>query len=226
MQRHAATGNTSECEFTEPPPKRRNRGAADGRRSAPTVMPLSACPPGCTIMAVRGAHHHGTVCAADPMSGVTLWHSSGQDLGGTRPCVLRRSAHAARNLPNRGHARTEPQSKSGLGDLTARFLRELVTNVEHFTPAEAARLSTAALEVLATRLARESYDGDWGTPQERRHAQLTTIQSFILQHLGEVELNPGRHRRPANFSRAFRAAHGMTPSEFRDLARAAQRSAL
>jgi len=167
---------------------------------------------------------------------------------------------------------------AGLGDLTSQFLLQLVRNVDHYSPAEAARLSTAALEVLATRLARELDVGDWGTPEARRHALLTTVQGFIQQHLGDSRLSPGtvaaanhislrslhqlfhdegltvagwiRQRRleqcrrdladpalaarpvaavaarwgftsAADFSRAFRAVHGLPPAEYRRSARSA-----
>jgi AraC-like DNA-binding protein len=165
---------------------------------------------------------------------------------------------------------------AGLGDLTSQFLLQLVRNIDHYSPAEAARLSTAALEVLATRLAHELDVGDWDTPEARRHAQLTTVQAFIQQHLGDPRLSPAaiaaanhmslrslqqlfhdegltvagwiRQRRleccrrdladpalaarPAaaiaarwgfssasDFSRAFRAVHGLPPSEYRRFAR-------
>jgi AraC-like DNA-binding protein len=166
----------------------------------------------------------------------------------------------------------------GLGDLTSQFLLQLARNVDNYTPAEAARLSTAALEVLATRLARELAVRDWGTPQARGHALLTTIQAFIRENLGDPRLSPptvaaahhislrtahqlfhdegltvagwiraqrlDRCRRdladPAlgarpvaaigarwgfssasEFGRAFRAAYGMPPAEYRRSARAA-----
>jgi AraC-like DNA-binding protein len=169
-------------------------------------------------------------------------------------------------------------ASTGLGDLTAQFLLQLVRNVDHYSPAEAARLSTAALEVLATRLARELDVKEWGTPEARRHALLTTVQAFIQQHLGDPGLSPAaiaaahhislrslhqlfhdegltvagwiRQRRleqcrrdladpvlaarpvaavaarwgftsPADFSRAFRAVHGMPPAEYRRSARIA-----
>jgi AraC-like DNA-binding protein len=171
---------------------------------------------------------------------------------------------------------------AGLGDLTAQFLLQLARNVDHYNPMEAARLSTVALEVLATRLARELDVGDWGTPEARRQALLVTIQGFIRQHLGDPRLSPGgiaahhhislrslhqlfhdegltvagwiRSRRlercrcdladpalagrsvgaialrwgfssPADFSRAFRAAHGVPPAEYRRFARVVNTSA-
>jgi AraC-like DNA-binding protein len=164
----------------------------------------------------------------------------------------------------------------GLGELTSQFLLQLGRNIDHYTPSEAARLSTAALEVLATRLARELDVRDWGTPEARRHALLTTVQAFIQQHLSDPGLSPAgvaaahhislralhqlfhdqgltvagwiRHRRleccrrdlsdPAlasrpvaaiaarwgfssagDFTRAFRAVHGLPPSQYRSCAR-------
>jgi AraC-like DNA-binding protein len=161
---------------------------------------------------------------------------------------------------------------AGLGDLTAQFLLQLARNIDHYNPAEAARLSTAALEVLATRLAKELDVWEWSTPEARRRALLTTVQGFIQQHLGDPRLTPGavaaahhvsvrslhqlfhdegltvagwiRARRmeccrrdlsdpalasrpiaaiaarwgfssAADFSRAFRATHGLAPSEYR-----------
>jgi AraC-like DNA-binding protein len=169
-------------------------------------------------------------------------------------------------------------ASTGLGDLTSQFLLQLARNVDHYSPAEAARLSTAALEVLATRLARELDIHDWGTPEARRHALLTTVQGFIQQHLGDTWLTPAtiaaahhislrslqqlfhdegltvagwiRQRRlehcrrdladpalaarpvaavaarwgftnAADFSRAFRAVHGIPPAQYRRSARVA-----
>jgi AraC-like DNA-binding protein len=177
---------------------------------------------------------------------------------------------------------TRFRATTGLGDLTSQFLLQLASNVDHYSPAEAARLSTAALEILATRLAHELELGRWGTPEARRHALLTTVQTFIQQHLGDPGLTPSdvaaahhmslrslqqlfhddgltvagyiRQRRlercrrdltdpalasrpvaaiastwgftnGADFSRAFRAAHGMPPAEYRRSARLANTSA-
>ena len=174
------------------------------------------------------------------------------------------------------------QAGAGLGDVTSQFLLHLAHNIDHYSPAEAARLSTAALEVLATRLAHELDVRDWGTPEARRHALLTTIQAFIQQHLGDPGLSPAmiaaahhislrslhqlfhdegltvagwiRQRRleccrrdlsdpalaprpvaaiaarwgfssPGDFSRAFRAVHGLPPAEYRRSARVVKVSA-
>jgi AraC-like DNA-binding protein len=174
-------------------------------------------------------------------------------------------------------------ASAGVGDLTSQFLLQLARNIDHYSPAEAARLSTAALEVLATRLAREMDIRDWGTPEDRRHALLTTVQAFIQRHLGDPGLSPAmiaaahhvslrslhqlfhdegltvagwiRRRRlegcrrdlsdpaldsrpvaaiaarwgfssPGDFSRAFRAAHGLPPAEYRMSARVVKVPAL
>jgi AraC-like DNA-binding protein len=171
----------------------------------------------------------------------------------------------------------------GLGNVTSQFLLQLARNIDHYSPAEAARLSTAALEVLATRLARELDAPNWGTPESRRHALLTTVQAFIHGQLGDPRLAPAmiaaahhislrtlhqlfhdagltvagwiRQRRleccrrdladpalagrpvaaiaarwgfssAADFSRAFRAVHGLPPSEYRRSARVVKDPAL
>ena len=172
---------------------------------------------------------------------------------------------------------------AGLGDVTSQFLLQLARNVDHYSPAEAARLSTAALEVLATRLAHELDVGAWGTPETRRHALLTTVQAFIQRHLADPQLSPAmiaaaqhmslrslhqlfhdegmtvagwiRRRRleccrrdlsdpslaarpvaaiaarwgfssPGDFSRAFRAVHGLPPAEYRMSASAVKGTAV
>jgi AraC-like DNA-binding protein len=177
---------------------------------------------------------------------------------------------------------TRIPASAGLGELTSQFLLQLVRNIDHYSPAEAARLSTAALEILGTRLAHELDEQQWQSPEARRHALLTTVQAFINQHLADRQLSPGtiaaahhislrslqqlfhdegltvagwiRQRRlercrrdladpslaarpiaaiaahwgfssAADFSRTFRAVHGLAPSEYRDSARFVNASA-
>jgi AraC-like DNA-binding protein len=172
---------------------------------------------------------------------------------------------------------------AGLGEVTSQFLLQLARNIDHYSPAEAARLSTAALEVLATRLSHELDVHAWNEAEDRRHAQLTTVQAFIRRHLGDPELSPAliaaahhmslrslhqlfhdegltvagwiRKQRlercrndlanpalaarpvaaiaarwgftsPGDFSRTFRAVHGMPPAEYRMFARIAKSPAL
>jgi hypothetical protein len=79
----------------------------------------------------------------------------------------------------------------GVGALTSEFLVQLARNLEHYRPAEATRLATAALQILAIRLAHE-LDGDgWTAPHTHQQALLTRIYAFIQQHLGDPELSPG-----------------------------------
>jgi AraC-like DNA-binding protein len=78
----------------------------------------------------------------------------------------------------------------GTEALTARLLVQLASGMDRYSPAEAARLSTAAWEVLATRLAHE-LDGDrWIAPETHRRVLLTRIHAFIQEHLGDPELRP------------------------------------
>jgi AraC-like DNA-binding protein len=78
-----------------------------------------------------------------------------------------------------------PLPPSQLKHLTA------VGTIDQCSPAEAARLSTAALEVLASRLAHELDAMGWVTPETHRRALLARIQAFIQQRLGDPELSPG-----------------------------------
>jgi AraC-like DNA-binding protein len=78
----------------------------------------------------------------------------------------------------------------GVGALTSRFLLQLARNLDHYSPAEATRLATAALQIVATRLAHE-LDGDhWIPPQAHRRALLARIYAFIQQRLGDPKLSP------------------------------------
>jgi AraC-like DNA-binding protein len=80
---------------------------------------------------------------------------------------------------------------AGIGALTSQLLVHLARTIDRCTPAEAARLSTAALEVLASRLAHELDAMDSVTPETHRRAMLTQIHAFIQQRLGDPELSPG-----------------------------------
>jgi AraC-like DNA-binding protein len=82
-------------------------------------------------------------------------------------------------------------ASAGVGTLTSQFLMHLARTIDQCSPAEAARLSTAALEVLASRLAHELDAMGWVTPETHRRAMLTRIHAFIQQRLGDPELSPG-----------------------------------
>jgi AraC-like DNA-binding protein len=194
------------------------------------------------------------------------------------PSLLPLSPSGVRDL-----AAVRISATSGVGELTSKFLLQLARSIDSYSRADAVRLSTAAVEMLAARLAHELDNRDWGTPETRRHALLTAIQAFIQQHLGDPELTPAviaaahhvslrslhqlfheegltvggwmRRRRlegcrrdlsdPAlairpiaaiaakwgfssasDFSRAFRAGHGLPPAEYRRSALVVNTSAL
>jgi AraC-like DNA-binding protein len=163
-------------------------------------------------------------------------------------------------------------ASEGIGALASRFLEQLATGIDHYRPAEAARLATSALDVLATRLAHELGGDRWVPPQTHKRALVARINAFIHEHLGDPELSPGtvaaahhislrylhklfqeqgetvaawiRQRRleacrrdladpaqatrpvaaiatrrgfsnAAHFARVFKAAHGLTPQDYR-----------
>ena len=68
---------------------------------------------------------------------------------------------------------------AGIGTLTSQLLVHLARTIDRCSPAEAARLSTAALEVLACRLAHELDAMDSVAPETHRRALLTHIHAFI-----------------------------------------------
>lgn len=82
-------------------------------------------------------------------------------------------------------------ASSGLGTLTAQFLVHLARTIDDCSPTEAVRLSTAATEVLASRLAHELDASSWVSPETHRQALLRRIHAFIQHHLGDPELSPG-----------------------------------
>jgi AraC-like DNA-binding protein len=82
-------------------------------------------------------------------------------------------------------------ASAGIGALTSQFLVHLAGAIDECGPAEAARLSTAALEVLASRLAHELDAMGWVTPEAHRRALLTRVHAFVQQRLGDPELSPG-----------------------------------
>lgn len=82
------------------------------------------------------------------------------------------------------------RADSGLGRLTSQFLRQLAAGVDRYRPAEATRLATAALEILAARLAHELDDGRALPPETHQRALLARVHAFIEEHLGDRDLSP------------------------------------
>ena len=68
---------------------------------------------------------------------------------------------------------------AGVGALTSKFLMQLANTIDDCSPTEAVRLSTSALEILATRLARELDVSGCVAPETHRRALVTGIRAFI-----------------------------------------------
>jgi AraC-like DNA-binding protein len=81
-------------------------------------------------------------------------------------------------------------ASGGVGALASQFLLQLATTIDDCSPVEAVRLSTSALEILATRLARELDVADRVPPETHRRALVAGIHAFIDQHLGDTDLGP------------------------------------
>lgn len=78
----------------------------------------------------------------------------------------------------------------GIGTLASRFLLELAHGIDHYGPAEAARLATAALDVLAARLAHELDDQRRLPPETHKRALLARVHAFIHARLSDPDLSP------------------------------------
>jgi AraC-like DNA-binding protein len=163
------------------------------RRSDPDVLTVG--------MVVRG---HATISQNERQSDVPAGTFAVYDA--TRPFDIRMTSRtgsvrgvilhfprALLPLPPRHLAQllAMPMGASpGVGALTTRLLTQLATDMEHYGPAEAVRLSTTALDVLATRLSHE-LDGGVRLPAEtHKQALVTRIHAFIEQHIGDPALAP------------------------------------
>ncbi|RJL35545.1 helix-turn-helix domain-containing protein [Bailinhaonella thermotolerans] len=80
---------------------------------------------------------------------------------------------------------------AGVGALSSRFLLHLARHLGEFSPADAARLSTLTLDLLAAALAHELDVIAAVPPCARRRALLARVHAFILRNLGDPRLSPG-----------------------------------
>lgn len=167
---------------------------------------------------------------------------------------------------------TRLSGRDGIGALVTTFLTHLAGDADRYRPADTARLSSVALDLVTTLLARQLDAADATPPEGHARALLLRIQSYVHRHLDDPRLTPDalaaahhistrylhrlfqreghtvaawvRQRRldrcrrdlgdprlgarpihsiaarwgfahPADFSRAFRAAYGIPPREFR-----------
>jgi AraC-like DNA-binding protein len=79
----------------------------------------------------------------------------------------------------------------GVGALASQFLVQLAKHADEYDVHDAARLSTAALDVLAAALAHELDCSSSLPPETHQRALLHRIHAFIQQRLGDPELSPG-----------------------------------
>ncbi|MFI8520455.1 helix-turn-helix domain-containing protein [Streptomyces sp. NPDC085481] len=162
---------------------------------------------------------------------------------------------------------------TGFGALLARFLVQVVTDAAAYRPADAPRLETVLLDLLAGAAAQRLDADAAAAPDSRRRALLLSVQDFVRRRLADPDLSPSviaaahhvsvrylhrlheergvtvaalirslrldkarqdladpaQRRTPvhdiasrwgfrhqAAFSRAFRAAYGCSPSEYRE----------
>jgi AraC-like DNA-binding protein len=162
--------------------------------------------------------------------------------------------------------------ETGTGALAAPLHRRVATDLATYQPASAARLSTVVMDLVTTAVAEHADQVGSLSGESQDRTMLLRVHTFIEQHLGEVDLDPGtvaaahhislrqlhrlfetqnttvaawiRRRRlercrkdladpafhavavgavgakwglveSAHFSRLFRAAYGLPPTEFR-----------
>lgn len=78
----------------------------------------------------------------------------------------------------------------GIGALSSRFLLHLAGHLHELTPADTARLSTVALDLLTAALAHE-LDAPGVLPSHtRRRALLARVHAFIQANLADPQLTP------------------------------------
>lgn len=79
----------------------------------------------------------------------------------------------------------------GVGALASQFLTQLARRLDDYSPADAARLSTLALDMLSAALAHELDATGAVPPQAQHRALLARIHAFIQRNLGDPGLTPG-----------------------------------
>ncbi|QXJ22578.1 helix-turn-helix domain-containing protein [Actinomadura graeca] len=78
----------------------------------------------------------------------------------------------------------------GVGALSSKFLLQLARHMHELSPADTARLSTLALEVLTTALSDALDTQSTVPPHTRRRALMAQIRAFIRENLGDAQLTP------------------------------------
>ncbi|MFG2004571.1 helix-turn-helix domain-containing protein [Spirillospora sp. NPDC048911] len=164
------------------------------RRSDPGLWKLGVAVSGAGTAAQDDRHTEFAV--GDLMLYDTSRPYSAALAAGTRTSrlLVLRFAPALLPLPPRALAEltaTRIPGTHGVGALTSQFLLRLARHIDEYSAADAARLSTLSLDLLAAALAHE-LDAEGSMPERTRHrALLARIDAFIQRNLGDPQLTPG-----------------------------------
>ncbi|MCM0676388.1 helix-turn-helix domain-containing protein [Micromonospora phytophila] len=110
----------------------------------------------------------------------------------------------------------------GIGALLAQFLTQVSHHPEQYHAADATRLGTVGLDLVATMLGRHLVAEDAVPTEVRRRALVTQVQAYIQRHLGDATLSPqvvadAHHISLRSLHRLFEAEESTVASYIRDL---------
>ncbi|MDO3704591.1 helix-turn-helix domain-containing protein [Micromonospora sp. C28SCA-DRY-2] len=121
------------------------------------------------------------------------WHRPDGPTAGPLSTVTALVPPAALPIPARRADRllaAEIPAGAGMGLLLAQFIRQVVGHPEQYAPADAVRLDTVALDLVAGTLAQR-LDIEETLPTEVRATGLRAgVEAFVERHLGDPELRP------------------------------------
>ncbi|WP_280249902.1 helix-turn-helix domain-containing protein [Nocardia abscessus] len=136
--------------------------------------------------AIIGAGEFALFDTSRPFEG---WRSCGI---GDRTITLQ-IPRALLPLPDNGIKRltaTTFGARHGMGAVFARWLIDLVTRAEEFTPADVSTLTSVTVDLLSAVLAAPLDTEGMPAPESRRRALRSQISGFIEQRLGDPALTP------------------------------------
>jgi AraC-like DNA-binding protein len=100
--------------------------------------------------------------------------------------------------------------REGVGALLAQFLTRLAADTSPYRPADAPRLGSVLLDLVAALFAHTLEAENDLPPETRTHTLMLRIKAFIHQHLGDLDLTPD----------AIAAAHHISRSHLYSLCKA------
>ncbi|KAB2340001.1 helix-turn-helix domain-containing protein [Actinomadura rudentiformis] len=158
---------------------------------------------------------HGLTAATEPSDMVLLdsshpFHNHVGD-GGAGTVVL--FPRTLLPLPDSAAGKlvmTALPGREGIGALVTSHVRHLIKYSDRYLPADAARLGTVTVDLIAAMLAHHLDQGKALPEDTRRHALLAQIHAFIDRHLSDPELSPqtiaaAHHISPRSLHRLFQA---------------------